>query len=353
MENPFFSIIVPIYKIDKNFLKECIESILSQSFENFELILVDDGSPDNSGQICDDYAKQDNRIKVLHQVNQGVSVARNNGIEYASGEWLMFADADDWLEYNACEILYNRICEQDCEILKFRAISELKSSSKLINCEFEDGRVYDLKNVKEKEFVYRCTMKIPDCAKQLNKPVYYSWDKVYKRSFLIFHDIKYPVGIVKSEDKIFFLNCTQKLSKLYCISDALYHYRMNENSVCHSYSQNIDKDRLNFAKLLEDTAKQMNEEIAGLFQQPSYNKIIEDYERFLFGIISDVLCLKFYHKDNPNKLTRRREAIEFLETEPFKTLIDKIPYSSLSYKAKLKKILLKYKLVTLFCLIKK
>ena len=81
MKKPFFSIIVPVYKVDKFFLKECIDSILFQSFENFELILVDDGSPDDCGQVCDDYAKHDKRIKVVHQTNQGVSVARNNGMD--------------------------------------------------------------------------------------------------------------------------------------------------------------------------------------------------------------------------------------------------------------------------------
>ena len=97
---PFISIIVPIYKIPEDYLKRCIDSILKQDFTDIELILVDDESPDNSGIICDEYSKKDARIKVIHQKNSGVSVARNSGIDIANGVWISFVDADDWLEKN-------------------------------------------------------------------------------------------------------------------------------------------------------------------------------------------------------------------------------------------------------------
>lgn len=95
MNTPLFSIIIPIYKVRQDYLEICIESIRNQSFQNIEIIMVDDGSPDNCGVLCDDYAKKDSRIRVIHQINQGVSVARNAGIEAAKGEWIMFVDADD------------------------------------------------------------------------------------------------------------------------------------------------------------------------------------------------------------------------------------------------------------------
>ena len=93
---PFYSIIVPVYKVEP-FIARCIESVLSQTFSNFELILVDDASPDKSGQICDDYASKDERVKVIHTKNGGVSQARNYGINNATGQWLIFFDADDTL----------------------------------------------------------------------------------------------------------------------------------------------------------------------------------------------------------------------------------------------------------------
>lgn len=95
---PKFSIIVPVYKVEQ-YLDRCIQSILKQTFTDFEVILVDDGSPDNCGVICDNYAAKDDRIVVLHQINQGLSAARNNGLDIARGEYICFVDSDDWIEH--------------------------------------------------------------------------------------------------------------------------------------------------------------------------------------------------------------------------------------------------------------
>ena len=101
---PLVSIVVPVYKIE-NVLHYCIDSILNQIYEDFELILVDDGSPDNSGKICDEYAKKENRIKVIHKENGGVSSARNCGIDAAKGKYICFVDSDDYVNKNYLEIL--------------------------------------------------------------------------------------------------------------------------------------------------------------------------------------------------------------------------------------------------------
>ena len=93
---PKISIIVPVYKVEK-FLPKCIDSILSQTFTDFELILVDDGSPDNCGKICDEYAHKDDRVVVVHKLNEGVSIARNKGLDVAKGEYILFCDSDDFV----------------------------------------------------------------------------------------------------------------------------------------------------------------------------------------------------------------------------------------------------------------
>ena len=97
MEKPIVTIIEPVYKAEK-YLSCCIDSILAQSFKDFELLLIDDGSPDSSGQICNEYASKDNRIHSFHKENGGVSSARNMGIDNAQGEWICFIDSDDWVE---------------------------------------------------------------------------------------------------------------------------------------------------------------------------------------------------------------------------------------------------------------
>lgn len=102
---PKVSVIIPVYNVEK-YLIECLKSIVNQSYKNLEIILVDDGSPDNSGKICDEYATCDTRIKVIHKENGGVSCARNVGLDLASGEYICFVDPDDWLEYNALELCF-------------------------------------------------------------------------------------------------------------------------------------------------------------------------------------------------------------------------------------------------------
>src|SRR4051794_4889210 len=112
---PKISIVVPVYKVEK-YIKRCVDSILAQTYQDFELILVDDGSPDNCGKICDSLAKQDKRIKVIHKENGGLSTARNAGIDVAVGEYIGFVDSDDWVTKDMFEYLLNLIEDNECDI---------------------------------------------------------------------------------------------------------------------------------------------------------------------------------------------------------------------------------------------
>ena len=111
MFNPKISIIVPVYKVEK-YLHRCLDSIVNQTFTDWECILIDDGSPDNSGIICDEYAQMDRRFKVIHQENKGVSAARNAGLDVAKGEWIGFVDSDDWIEKETYEVAYNKAIKE-------------------------------------------------------------------------------------------------------------------------------------------------------------------------------------------------------------------------------------------------
>ena len=109
------SVIIPIYNVEK-YLCRCLDSIISQSYKDLEIILVDDGSPDNSPSICDSYARNDNRIKVIHKTNGGLSAARNTGLKYAMGDFISFIDSDDYIEPKMYEILFNLITKFDSDI---------------------------------------------------------------------------------------------------------------------------------------------------------------------------------------------------------------------------------------------
>ena len=112
---PLISVIVPIYKVEA-YLRDCVDSILAQTYRNLEVILVDDGSPDNCGAICDEYAEKDSRVTVLHKVNGGLSDARNAGMAACGGEYLMFVDSDDWLAEDSVATLYELICRTGAEL---------------------------------------------------------------------------------------------------------------------------------------------------------------------------------------------------------------------------------------------
>ncbi|EGP5489252.1 glycosyltransferase, partial [Enterococcus faecium] len=109
------SIIVPVYKVEP-YLRKCVDSILAQTFTDFEVILVDDGSPDNSGKICDEYASKDSRVRVIHKKNGGLSSARNAGIDVARGKYLGFVDSDDYIEKDMYELLYDNIVKEQADL---------------------------------------------------------------------------------------------------------------------------------------------------------------------------------------------------------------------------------------------
>ena len=174
-----------------------------------------------------------------------------------------------------------------------------------------------------------------------NSVVYYSVDKVIRREFLNKMKLRYPVGLPKSEDKVFVLHCFEKLKRLCFIDEAYYFYRINVESVCNRYSDTADKDRLQLANILLQIADRMDKELGNLKSDKSYSALTNDCKRFLFGIISDVFSLKFFHSNCPySKRESKALAKKFIETEPFHSCIQSVKYDQLSPSTKLKKFLL-------------
>lgn len=118
LTSPKISIIVPVYKVEQ-YLRRCLDSIVAQTFTDWECILIDDGSPDNSGVICDEYVAKDNRFHVIHKENKGVSAARNAGLDAARGEWIGFVDSDDWIEPKTYETALNSVVCENADVICF------------------------------------------------------------------------------------------------------------------------------------------------------------------------------------------------------------------------------------------
>ena len=147
MAEPLLSIIVPVYKVPERYLRKCIESTMAQTLKEIEILLVDDGSPDQCGEICESYAKQDSRIKVLHKKNGGLSSARNYGCKAATGKWIMFVDGDDWIEPDMCQTMYELGEKKNVQLVMCGIVKDYGKSATEYKFYLEDGKVYQGKSV--------------------------------------------------------------------------------------------------------------------------------------------------------------------------------------------------------------
>ena len=218
------SIIVPVYNV-KQYIDKCITSILDQSFKDFELILVDDGSTDSSGDICETYAKLDHRVHVYHQANQGQSVARNFAIRKANGDYIGFVDSDDWIQPEMYERLINAAQDKDADVVvcRLQTVSEEGKIMELLG--YEDSFVMDK---------IKATAEILQDQKMQSFP----WNKIYKRN--LFDGIEYPVGRI-FEDTATTYKLFYKCNKVVCIPYIGYNYRINPNSSTHEKHTDIQK----------------------------------------------------------------------------------------------------------------
>lgn len=207
---PKISIIVPIYKAEK-YLHRCVDSILNQTFTDFELILVDDGSPDKCGEICDEYAKRDKRIKVIHKENGGQAEARNMGIDIAKGEYLHFIDSDDWVHPQMLEILYAGIKKNDvlCSICSY----ELTKNNEV----FLPIKQYKFSIIYGLDFYVQT---------KFNGVV--PWAKLYHKS--LFCDTRYPVGKIHEDEFVTYKVIYEAGNIAFC-ENKLYYYFINPNGV--------------------------------------------------------------------------------------------------------------------------
>lgn len=222
METPKISIIVPIYNAEK-YLIPCLNSILKQTYSNFELLLIDDGSTDKSRLICDNYAQLDNRIKIFHKKNTGVSATRNLGIKNTIGDWVCFVDSDDTLESNYLQVFVNLLSkyEADCYITSCKIISKEKVSSKVLEESFFN-----------KTNIYKSIIKLREKT-LLGVP----WNKMFRVNIIKKYNIYFDESISSYEDEIFVLQYFKYSKAIYTspIQTYNYYYSNNMESLSKKY----------------------------------------------------------------------------------------------------------------------
>lgn len=229
MNNPKISIIIPVYNTEK-YIAKCLDSVLAQTFKDFEVICIDDGSTDNSLEILKEYAQKDDRVIIFSQTNKGVSVARNLGIEKSRGEFIQFVDADDWIKKDCVELAYTKIKENNTDIVTFAYNDIVKGEVLPSNYILEPLKYYENREIDLSDFMPFTNV---------------IWNKLFRKEFLLKNNIKFPINIKTCEDGIFNLLCLFSKAKYSCLPKILYNYvKIRKNSAMDKSIQLIKSDLL-------------------------------------------------------------------------------------------------------------
>lgn len=277
--NPAITVIVPIYNVEQ-YIYKSIESILSQTLNNIEIILVDDGSTDKSGDIADFYAKKDSRVKVIHKKNQGVSMARNLGLKLAAGEYVSFIDSDDWIDVDMLEKLYYEAIENNCDVVMCCFSREDIKNNKSVKIfhPFQSNTIL-LKNDINREI----------CSQLLvNGYFTSSCDKIYRLSFLKKYKIKMSTNVKLREDYIFNMNVFNFADRVKYVPMPFYHYRDADNSAVKKYYKNLFEFDLRLYKKKKKYLKEWFGDDPKYLIAISYN--------FLMDVFHNII--QIYNKNN-------------------------------------------------------
>ena len=313
---PKFSIVVPIYNAE-TYIRDCVESLQDQTLEDIEIILVDDGSPDNCGGIIDGYADNDGRIRVIHKPNGGVSAARNDGLAIATGEYVLFCDSDDMMEPDACENLYETGKKYDADVVVgdvYQVVNGEKKYAQFFAEDFytEDRQVLD--DLVRVDFSRKYCHSVPK-----NGPAFgYGgpWNKAVKKEFLDRTGIRFDVSLKGIFDDILYTACLYAEAKgVAYITVPVYDYRILKGSVTHSYK----------AAILE-----INEAIFAAWTQfmRKYGpdgRFDKAYDALVIRRLKGTLGTYFFSEKNPTPVReQKRQLKRLIKSEPYRSAIKNV-----------------------------
>ncbi len=294
MEKPLISIIVPIYKVEK-YLEHCVNSILNQTVKDIEVILVDDGSPDNCGAICDELAKTDSRIRVIHKPNGGLSDARNAGIDIAEGKYIGLVDSDDYIAPTMYEKLLKALEENDADASMCYACNTYDDDMEYRPCKTGEVEMFDGEDILNALF-----------NKKLNN---FAWNKLYKRE--LFNNIRYPFGKIY-EDLFTTYKIFGKCKRVALDSSQMYYYRIRRDSIMGKARKVINTDKFEAYAGIMDYTKGMK----------VYDKAVAYMQGDLMSDVFKVLVADTVKENKPFfdllKSFVKRQKMEI--TKPYLTL---------------------------------
>lgn len=315
------SVVIPIYNARK-YINKCITSVLNQTFRNIEVILVDDGSTDGSGNICDKYNKNFSNIKVVHKKNGGLSDARNCGLKVSSGEYISFLDADDWWENNYAEKCVHELESYHPDLLFTSYVREFKNRSIVNNLFDYNKKIFKVKLQSKNSLLIKLFGPLGQELKNPAKIDDFStaWGKFYKTSIckkMKFEDTK-KIG---TEDAWFNINFLIYTKKIEYLGGSFYHYnKQNDNSLVNTYNKNLFKQWCNLYKIMGNFIK--------LHSLPyRFNEALDN--RIIVNLIG--LSINIFNSDLPLKL-KYVEENKLLNQHIYSFLFKKFPFEELTFK---------------------
>lgn len=290
MYEQLISIIIPIYKAEQ-YVSKCINSVLAQTYSRWELLLVNDGSPDRCNEICQKYAEKDERIRYFEQQNQGVSVARNLGIENAKGDILIFVDADDWINKEMCQTIVEH-WDESIELLLFD-YQEVHKNGKHVHRHFFQQEYINFQSDLRYDIDYLMLSVLgfyQDWDKKSVHTIAVPWSRAYSQKFICNNNIYFPVGIYMNEDRIFNLRCIDKIKNAIYINSPLYNYCTNDNSVTNTMNK---KD----AFQLIDNYNKVFKILKEIIKSKKDKRYREAYARYIIVTIGEIIWYKPIEKE--------------------------------------------------------
>lgn len=341
---PKASLIIPVYNVEK-YIHQCLDSAINQTLDDIQIVLVDDGSPDNCPEILDKYASNDSRITVLHKQNGGVSAARNDGIEKATGEYIFFCDSDDFLEANALELMYNKALETGADIV----ISDFRETTGLYKKMFSNEfttRDTDTLQVLQNSVFPKGRSRLKSREFQWGYCLGAPWHHLIRKTLIDKNQLKFdPYLRGMFDDGVFMLEVFQHAKCVSYISQVTYNYRIVEGSLTHRFNPNI----LN-------TYARIYERIDAFSAKYKKDKTFrEAYYTRVFGYLNKSIAVYFLNKSNKEPEKKRYEEFcKALKSEPYATAIRELDIRNLgAVRSRLLALLLKLHQTKLFWMAKK
>ncbi len=327
--SPRISIIIPIYNMQQ-FLGRCLDSVVSQTYASLEIILINDGSTDSSGDICDAYAQKDHRIKVIHKINGGVSSARNAGLDKATGDYISFVDPDDYIELNTYETLIPYL-NNNVDILRFNASRKGEVLNWLpFKGEYSGERF-------EQEVV------LPMIGSEKFGGMFILgvlWIHLYKREIIKKNHIRFNEDLRRCEDRLFTITSMLHANKMFFIDNVLYHYQVNDESLSNRYDPIRWQQELIF---LDDLKQEYSKTKTDTFVKEADQRIKNDYVLRAITSINNE-----YFTNNNNSFWQRYENIGAIVNNTYTKLsIKDIQKEKMGGKGTLILWMIKYRLVFL------